>query len=54
MNEYLHEYLYCEKRCYECKVGRSTAIISAVNRCLRRKLITKTKMKDLEYLREKP
>ena len=37
MNEYLHEYLYYEKRCYECKVGRSTAVISAVNRCLRRK-----------------
>ena len=37
MNEYLHEYLYYEKRCYECKVGRSTTVISVVNRCLRRK-----------------
>lgn len=37
MNEYLHEYLYYEKRCYEYKVGRSTTVISVVNRCLRRK-----------------
>lgn len=55
MNEYLHEYLYYEKRCYECKVGRSTAVIS-VNRCLRRKTDHEDKnekRKDLEYFREK-
>ena len=56
MNQYLHEYLYYEKRCYECKVGRSTTVISVVNRCLRRKTDQEDKnekRKDLEYLREK-
>ena len=56
MNEYLRAYLYYEKRCYECKVGRSATVISIVNRCLRRKTDQEDnneKWKDLEYLREK-